>query len=138
MLNYLRYINYKIIFFIFAVRVTRMYLLYNNRFLKLLFVELSEEWALATSLKDFSDNPDDALDEIDPETFPVKYLGSTVIEAARSEEATAEAVKAVIATAKCKGLINYTVLVYYYNRLYIFSHQQKTAASECMCFAEGH
>lgn len=65
------------------------------------FAELSEEWALATNLKDFSGSQDDILDEeSENETFSVKYLGNTVIEAARSEEATAEAVKAIISTAK--------------------------------------
>lgn len=62
--------------------------------------ELSEEWALATSLKDLSENHCDADDETESETFSLKYLGNTVIESARSEEATAEAVKAIISTAK--------------------------------------
>ncbi|KAG4070779.1 hypothetical protein HA402_011005 [Bradysia odoriphaga] len=62
--------------------------------------KLSEEWALATSLKDLSENHCDADDETESETFALKYLGNTVIESARSEEATAEAVKAIISTAK--------------------------------------
>lgn len=66
--------------------------------------ELSEEWALATSLKDLSENHYDLDDETESETFSLKYLGNTVIESARSEEATAEAVKAIISTAKGKQL----------------------------------
>ncbi len=73
--------------------------------------ELSEEWALATSLKDLSENQYDVDDETESETFALKYLGNTVIESARSEEATAEAVKAIISTAK--GIhdrnVNYTI-----------------------------
>lgn len=65
--------------------------------------ELSEEWSLATSMKDFAVHSDDIdTDSEEPETFDVKYLGNTIIEAARSEEATAEAVKSVISTAKGK------------------------------------
>lgn len=64
--------------------------------------ELSEEWALATSLKDLSENHFDLDDETESETFSLKYLGNTVIESARSEEATADAVKAIISTAKGK------------------------------------
>lgn len=65
--------------------------------------ELSEEWALATSLKDLSGNHSDFDDETESsETFSVKYLGNTTIESARSEEATADAVKAIISTAKGK------------------------------------
>lgn len=57
---------------------------------------------MATSLKDLSENNSDDLDENlqEPEAFAVKYLGSTIIESARSEEATAEAVKSIISTAK--------------------------------------
>lgn len=62
--------------------------------------KLSEEWALATSLKDFSEQQDDIDNDADPETFSIKYLGNTIIESARSEEATAEAIKSVISTAK--------------------------------------
>lgn len=69
-----------------------------------LITELSEEWALATSLKDLSENHYD-IDESETdaaETFSLKYLGNTVIESARSQEATADAVKAIISTAKGK------------------------------------
>lgn len=59
---------------------------------------------MATSLKDFSEQQDE-FDAAEPETFSVKYLGNTIIESARSEEATAEAVKAVISTAKGKQRI---------------------------------
>lgn len=63
--------------------------------------ELSEEWSLATSMKDFAVNSDDIdTDSEEPDTFEVKYLGNTIIDAVRSEEATAEAVKSVISTAK--------------------------------------
>ena len=64
-----------------------------------LLAELSEEWA--TSLKDLSENGDDELDcEQDTEIFQAKYLGESSIRAPRSVEATAEAVKSIISTAK--------------------------------------
>ncbi|KAJ6597364.1 Low density lipoprotein receptor adapter protein 1 [Pseudolycoriella hygida] len=62
--------------------------------------KLSEEWALATSLKDLSENHYDLDDETEAETFALKYLGNTVIESASSKEATADAVKSIISTAK--------------------------------------
>lgn len=71
--------------------------------------ELSEEWALATSLKDLSENLDDLDDETEAETFLLKYLGNTIVESASSEEATADAVKAIISTAK--GGINFIILL---------------------------
>lgn len=63
---------------------------------------------MATSLKDLSQHSDDTDNvgtvsdgsESETETYAVKYLGNTIIEAARSEEATAEAIKSVILTAK--------------------------------------
>lgn len=74
-----------------------------------LFVsELSEEWALATNLKDLSGSEDDYEEETEPEVFTVKFLGNTNIESARSEEATAEAVKAIISTAKGNYLLSRT------------------------------
>lgn len=63
--------------------------------------KLSEEWALATSLKDLSECQDD--NDFEPMIFSVKYLGYTSIEAARSEEATADAIKDVINLAKTGG-----------------------------------
>lgn len=51
-------------------------------------------------MRDFNDPYEDLEDGTEPSTFNVKYLGSTVIDAARSEDATAEAVKTVISTAK--------------------------------------
>lgn len=52
-------------------------------------------------MKDFAVNSDDIdTDSEEPETFDVKYLGCTIIDAVRSEEATAEAVHSVITTAK--------------------------------------
>uniref|UniRef100_A0A1L8DN98 Putative low density lipoprotein receptor adaptor protein 1 n=1 Tax=Nyssomyia neivai TaxID=330878 RepID=A0A1L8DN98_9DIPT len=65
--------------------------------------KLCEEWALATNMRDFNDPQEDLEDGTDPATFFVKYLGCTVIDAARSEDATAEAVKTVISTAKASG-----------------------------------
>ncbi|XP_055685033.1 low density lipoprotein receptor adapter protein 1-like [Lutzomyia longipalpis] len=65
--------------------------------------KLCEEWALATNMRDFNDPQEDLEDGTDPSTFSVKYLGCTVIDAARSEDATAEAVKTVISTAKASG-----------------------------------
>ncbi|XP_055713736.1 low density lipoprotein receptor adapter protein 1-like isoform X2 [Phlebotomus papatasi] len=65
--------------------------------------KLCEEWALATNMRDFNDPYEDLEDGTEPSTFNVKYLGSTVIDAARSEDATAEAVKTVISTAKASG-----------------------------------
>uniref|UniRef100_A0A6B2EDD1 Putative low density lipoprotein receptor adapter protein 1 n=1 Tax=Phlebotomus kandelakii TaxID=1109342 RepID=A0A6B2EDD1_9DIPT len=65
--------------------------------------KLCEEWALATNMRDFNDPHEDLEDGSEPSTFSVKYLGCTVIDAARSEDATAEAVKSVISTAKASG-----------------------------------
>ncbi|XP_059618161.1 low density lipoprotein receptor adapter protein 1-B-like [Phlebotomus argentipes] len=65
--------------------------------------KLCEEWALATNMRDFNDPHEDLEDGSEPSAFAVKYLGSTVIDAARSEDATAEAVKTVISTAKASG-----------------------------------
>jgi len=65
--------------------------------------KLSEEWALGTSLNDLSDNHYELDDETEAETFQLKYLGNTVIESARSDEATSDAVKAIISTAKANN-----------------------------------
>lgn len=45
-------------------------------------------------------NTDDSTTTSTTEKFNVKYLGCTVIDSARSEEATADAIKSVILTAK--------------------------------------
>jgi len=51
-------------------------------------------------LRDFSEINQEIDDESEPTQYNVKYLGNTIIEAERSEEATADAVKSVISTAK--------------------------------------
>lgn len=54
-------------------------------------------------MKEFAMHPEDTdADSDEPEVFTVKYLGNTIIDAARSEEATADAVKSVISLAKSK------------------------------------
>lgn len=90
-----------------------------------LIPELSEEWSLATSMKDFAVNSDDIdTDSEEPETFDVKYLGCTIIDAVRSEEATAEAVHSVITTAKgeCsrrqRRLCRYSVLFWFLPKIH--------------------
>lgn len=78
----------------------------NLFFLCLFFIELTEEWALATSMKEFAVHSDDTdADSDEPEVFSVKYLGNTIIDAARSEEATADAVKSVISLGKSKSIM---------------------------------
>lgn len=66
------------------------------------FAELNDDWSLATSLKDFSEYGENEMadDTSDFDIFPVKYLGCTQTELPRSEEATAVAIKSIIATAK--------------------------------------
>lgn len=60
---------------------------------------------MATNMKEFAVHSDDTdADSDEPEMFTVKYLGNTIIDAARSEEATADAVKSVISMAKSKCL----------------------------------
>lgn len=72
-------------------------------FILLVILELTDEWSLATSMKEFAMHPEDTdADSDEPEVFTVKYLGNTIIDAARSEEATADAVKSVISLAKSK------------------------------------
>lgn len=70
----------------------------------------------------------------------MKYLGNTVIESARSEEATAEAVKAIISTAKgnkiyqfnkknekhfYKNITQQTNVILFHFNLFIYSNWQK-------------
>lgn len=55
-------------------------------------------------MKDLSESNEEFDSEnIDPVVFNAKYLGCTNIEMARSKEATSEAVKSVITTAKTTG-----------------------------------
>lgn len=63
---------------------------------------MNDDWSLATSLKDFSEYGEYEVDDdtSDFDIFPVKYLGCTLTELPRSEEATADAIKSIIATAK--------------------------------------
>lgn len=58
-------------------------------------------------MKDFTENAEDENDGESPdfEIFQVKFLGSTVIDAPKSEEATANAIKHIITTAKGKYII---------------------------------
>lgn len=62
--------------------------------------KLSEDWGLATSLKDLSDTGDLDEDQSTTTTFNLKFLGSTPIESEKSKNATAEAIKAVISSSK--------------------------------------
>ncbi|CAD7079109.1 unnamed protein product [Hermetia illucens] len=62
--------------------------------------KLSEDWGLATSLKDLSDAGDLDEDQSTTTTFNLKFLGSTPIESEKSKNATAEAIKAVISSSK--------------------------------------
>lgn len=63
---------------------------------------MNDDWSLATSLKDFTEFGEDESDDNGPETdiFQVKYLGSTSTTLPKSDEATAEAIKSIITTAK--------------------------------------
>lgn len=84
--------------------------------------EHSAALAPATNLKDPFGTKDDILNEIsDHKTFSVKYLGYTVIEAARSEAATAKAIKTIISTAKGITLTEARILhPIYPNKLFLF------------------
>jgi len=64
--------------------------------------KLNDDWSLATSLKDITEFGEDEMDDNAPETdiFQVKYLGSTSTTLPKSDEATAEAIKSIITTAK--------------------------------------
>ncbi|XP_012289105.1 low density lipoprotein receptor adapter protein 1 [Orussus abietinus] len=66
--------------------------------------KLCEEWALANSRECVEGGGGGAPEEAEAEaTFTLKYLGSTLVEAPSSEEATAEAIKTVITMAKASG-----------------------------------
>ncbi|XP_058124737.1 low density lipoprotein receptor adapter protein 1-A-like [Anopheles ziemanni] len=63
--------------------------------------KLCEELALANSIRDFSENHDELEDGSNEAiNYSVKYLGNTPVQTPRSENATAEAVKAIITAAK--------------------------------------
>lgn len=65
--------------------------------------DVGENWAFASKLSDLSENFDDDGGEnrfSDLEIFTVKFLGSTTVKAAKSDEATANAIKNIISTAK--------------------------------------
>lgn len=64
--------------------------------------DVGEDWAFATKLTDLSENFEDEHDNRFPELeiFQVKFLGCSKIHAAKSEEATANAIKNIITTAK--------------------------------------
>lgn len=68
-----------------------------------LCLELCEECALATSLRDLGDLPE-SLEDSESVTFDVKYLGDTTVEVrkanANSTEAIGQAVKSVLSAAK--------------------------------------
>lgn len=100
-LKIIKLMNYQMLVFL-SLNYNKCYFYNKTGFYSI--TELSEEWALATSLKDLSENQyDEDTDDTEAETFSLKYLGNTVIESARSEEATADAVKAIISTAKGMG-----------------------------------
>lgn len=72
-----------------------------------MFAELCEEWALANSLKENGVNGGDASESNETQsdgqvTFLVKYLGSTPVANPKCEQATADAVTAIINIAKGK------------------------------------
>ncbi|XP_055599402.1 low density lipoprotein receptor adapter protein 1-like [Uranotaenia lowii] len=85
--------------------------------------KLCEELALANSIRDFSDNSEDLLEDgnssdaigggfDDAITYTVKYLGNTTIPTPRSDSSTSDAVKRVITTAKgCKKLQRVTLSI---------------------------
>lgn len=63
---------------------------------------VGEEWTFATKLTDFSEEDNDNGNS-DLEIFSVKFLGCSKINAAKSEEATANAIKNIISTAKASS-----------------------------------
>lgn len=64
--------------------------------------DVSEDLSFATKLTDLSENFEDEGEHGYPdlEIFQVKYLGTTTIHAAKSVQATSNAIKSIIATAK--------------------------------------
>lgn len=71
--------------------------------------DVGEDWAFATKLADLSENFEDENENgfSELEIFQVKFIGSTTIHAAKSEEATANAIKTIISTAKGECPIHY-------------------------------
>lgn len=68
-------------------------------------IDVGDDFEYATKLADLSEeNGDDAENNdmnADLDIFQVKFLGSTTIDSPKSEEATANAIKSIIAAAKC-------------------------------------
>lgn len=65
--------------------------------------DVGENWAFASKLSDVSENFEDDGGEnrfSDLEIFTVKFLGCTTVKAAKSEIATASAIKNVLSAAK--------------------------------------
>lgn len=63
--------------------------------------DVSEDLSFATKLTDLSNFEDESEHGYpDLEIFQVKYLGTTTIHAAKSVQATSNAIKSIIATAK--------------------------------------
>lgn len=66
---------------------------------------MDEDWAFAKKFTEFSDNNDEnekSNELSDLEIFQVKFLGSTTVDAPKSEKVTANAIKSIITTAKGK------------------------------------
>lgn len=63
----------------------------------ILFTELYDEWALAGA------NDLEMQDQPEEVGFALKYIGSTLVESATSEAATADAVKAILNLSKAAG-----------------------------------
>lgn len=62
-----------------------------------------DDWNFATKLTELSEsNEESAYESHDSDIFHVKFIGKTRIESPKSEEATANAIKTIISTAKCK------------------------------------
>lgn len=91
---------------LFVISISIPICFFCLHFLKFHFpkTDVGEDWSFATKLTDLSENLDDENEfgYPDLEIFQVKFLGSTTIDAAKSEEATANAIKSIISTAKGK------------------------------------
>lgn len=90
-------------------RFTYNYCLFEVRFYLRHKTDVGEDWAFATKLTGLSENFEDENETgySDLEIFQVKFLGCSTIHAEKSEEATANAIKTIIATAK--GIIHTTL-----------------------------
>lgn len=65
--------------------------------------DVGEDWAFATKLTEFPENYEDDTNGNgfpDLDIFQVKFLGCTKINAAKNEEATANAIKNILSAAK--------------------------------------